>query len=243
MVWKLNSLPKNRKKRATLTAIMQSISQQFNEITVRIFHFNPIMVNTLVLHDHTKEALIVDPGNCQSYEDAQLKEYLDSHGLTVKKVVNTHPHIDHIAGNPWCKHTWPNVPLYLHEAGGPIYDKAAAYAYAFGLDVEKMPAIDCTLKEGETLSFGEQRLQVLYTPGHCDGSITLYDARNGFLICGDLLFEESVGRSDLPTGNGALLVEMIKTKILTLPNDTIIIPGHGELTTIAHEQLYNPFIQ
>ena len=222
---------------------MEGLTQQFQDVTVRTFHFNPIMVNTLVLHDASKEAIIVDPGNCQSYEDAQLQEYIDNHHLTVKHIINTHPHIDHIAGNPWCVQAWPSATLLMHEAGQPIYRMAHAYAVAFGLSVETMPPASSFLKEGDTLAFGQQRLQVLYTPGHCDGSITLYDQANGYLICGDLIFEESVGRSDLPTGNGDLLVEMIKNKVLCLPDETVIIPGHGFNTTVKHEKLYNPFIQ
>lgn len=231
------------KKKISLSAYMESLTLQFNDVTIRIFHFNPIMVNTLVLHDSTGEAIIVDPGNCQSYEDAQLREYIDNHHLTVKHIINTHPHIDHIAGNPWCMQQWTEADLLMHEAGQPIYQMAPSYAVAFGLMVEKMPAATGFLKEGETVSFGQQQLQVLYTPGHCDGSITLYDQTNGYLICGDLLFEESVGRSDLPTGNGPLLVEMVKTKIFTLPDETVIIPGHGFNTTVKHEKQYNPFIQ
>jgi glyoxylase-like metal-dependent hydrolase (beta-lactamase superfamily II) len=230
------------KRKTSLSAFMEGLTQPFNDVTVRIFHFNPIMVNTLVLHDATGEALIVDPGNCQSYEDAQLQKYIDSHHLTVKHIVNTHPHIDHIAGNPWCAQTWPNADLLMHEAGQSIYKMAHAYAAAFGLDVENMPPATGFLKEGDTVTFGHQQLQVLYTPGHCDGSITLYDTHNGYLICGDLIFEESVGRSDLPTGNGNLLVEMVKTKIFTLPDETVIIPGHGFNTTVKHEKQYNPFI-
>lgn len=221
---------------------MESLTQRFNDVTVRIFHFNPIMVNTLVLYDATGEAIIVDPGNCQSYEDAQLQEYVANNRLTVKSIVNTHPHIDHIAGNPWCAETWPDARLLMHEAGQSIYRMAHAYAVAFGLSVEAMPAATSFLKEGDVCSFGHQQLQVLYTPGHCDGSITLYDSANGYLICGDLLFEESVGRSDLPTGNGNLLVEMVQTKIFTLPEKTAILPGHGFLTTVEHEKKYNPFI-
>ncbi|MCR4964698.1 MAG: MBL fold metallo-hydrolase [Bacteroidales bacterium] len=231
------------KKKTTLSAFMEGLSQQFNDVTVRMFHFNPIMVNTLVLHDSTGEAIIVDPGNCQSYEDDQLKEYITHHQLTVKSIVNTHPHIDHIAGNPWCVETWPKARLLMHEAGQSIYNLAYAYAVAFGLNVESMPAATGFLKEGDTCTFGNQKLEVLYTPGHCDGSITLYDRNNGYLICGDLLFEESVGRSDLPTGNGDLLVEMVQKKIFTLPNETIIIPGHGPMTSVEHEKKYNPYIQ
>ena len=230
------------KKRISLTEFIQNLTQRFQTMTIRTFHFNPIQVNTLVLHDDTGEAIIVDPGNCQSFEDEQLKEYVETHHLTVKCIVNTHPHIDHIAGNNWCANHF-NAPVWCHEAGMRIYNKSYAYAIAFGLSVDKMPAPAKFLKEGDEIRFGDQCLSVLYTPGHCDGSICLYDATNKFLICGDVLFEGSVGRSDLPTGNHELLLQMIREKIFTLPDDTVIYPGHGLNTTVAYEKTHNPFLQ
>ena len=229
------------KKHISISEFMNALNQNMENINIRIFHFNPIQVNTLVLYDGTGEAILVDPGNCQSYEDAQLEEFVRQHNLTVKAIVNTHPHIDHIAGNNWCHRTF-DAPVWCHEAGMPIYNKSYAYAIAFGLSVDEMPQPAKYLHEGDEVRFGNQTLQVLYTPGHCDGSISLYDAANGYVICGDLLFEGSVGRSDLPTGNGRLLIEMIKTKILTLPDNTNIYPGHGGLTTVGDEKLYNPFL-
>ena len=211
-------------------------------MTIRTFHFNPIVVNTLVLHDETGEAVIVDPGNCHGYEDEQLREYVSTNQLTVKAIVNTHPHIDHIAGNQWCANEF-GAPVWCHEAGMPIYNKSYAYAMAFGMPVDKLPAPARFLHEGDEVRFGNQCLSVLYTPGHCDGSISLYHEREHFVICGDLLFEESIGRSDLPTVNAPLLLQMIRDKIFTLPDNTTIIPGHGDNTTVLHEKTHNPFLQ
>lgn len=230
------------KKHTTLKALLQRNKRTFKTMTIQTFHFNPIMVNTLVLHDETGEALIVDPGNCNSLEDARLAEYIEKNGLTVKAIVNTHPHIDHIAGNAWTVKQY-GAPLLCHEAGMPIYRKAHIYGAAFGLPVEKMPEPTRFLNEGDTVRFGHQALQVLYTPGHCDGSISLHDANNHLVICGDLLFEGSVGRADLPTGDMALLLDMVRTKILTLDGNTVIYPGHGDTTTVENEKLYNPFLQ
>ena len=230
------------KKRISLTDFIQNLTQTFQNMTIRTFHFNPIQVNTLVLHDETGEAIIVDPGNCQSYEDEQLKEYVETHHLTVKAIVNTHPHIDHSAGNSWCANQF-TVPVWCHEGGMRIYNKAYAYAIAFGVSVDDMPTPARFLKEGDEVRFGGPCLSVLYTPGHCDGSICLYDATNKVLICGDVLFEGSIGRSDLPTGNHELLLQMIREKILTLPDDTVIYPGHGPNTTISNEKTHNPFLQ
>ena len=226
------------KKKIALKDLLQRNKRIFNTMTVQTFHFNPIMVNTLVMHDETGEAIIVDPGNCNSLEDARLAEYIEKNNLTVKAIVNTHPHIDHIAGNAWCVQQY-GAPLLCHEAGMPIYRKAFAYGSLFGLPVEDMPEPTRFLHEGDIISFGNQSLQVLYTPGHCDGSISLHDPNNRLVICGDLLFEGSVGRADLPTGNMNLLLEMIRTKILALDRDTVIYPGHGAKTTIGRIKTRN----
>ena len=130
----------------------------------------------------------------------------------------------------------------MHEAGMPIYNKAFAYAAAFGLETEKMPAPDRFLQEGDVVTFGNQKLKVLYTPGHCDGSICLYSADNKLIITGDLIFELSVGRSDLPTGNEALLQQSIREKILPLPDEVTILSGHGGPTTVGRERRGNPYL-
>lgn len=208
---------------------------------IKTFHFNPIMVNTYLLSDETGEAVIVDPGNCQTYEDEQIREYVSAKNLKIKYIINTHPHIDHIAGNPWCMAEY-HPELLMHEAGMPIYNKAFAYAAAFGLETEKMPAPDRFLQEGDVVTFGNQQLKVLYTPGHCDGSICLYSADNNLIITGDLIFELSVGRSDLPTGNEALLQQSIREKILPLPDEVTILSGHGDPTTVGRERRGNPYL-
>lgn len=214
---------------------------KFVNMEIKTFHFNPLMVNTYILSDETGEAVIVDPGNSQSYEDEQIREYIAAKNLTIKYIINTHPHLDHIAGNPWCKKEF-GVDVMLHEAGMKEYNRAFAYAAVFGFDIEKMPDPDRFLNEGDEVTFGNQKLKVLYTPGHCAGSICLYSIENQVIFTGDLIFEQCVGRSDLPTGNGRLLIEMIKTKILTLPDETNIYPGHGGLTTVGNEKLYNPYL-
>ena len=214
---------------------------KFVNMEIKTFHFNPIMVNTYIVSDETGEAVIVDPGNCQTYEDAQIREYVASKNLKIKYLINTHPHIDHVAGNPWCVAEY-HPQVMMHEAGMKIYKKASAYAAAFGLEVEKMPDPDCYLQEGDEVTFGNQHLKVLYTPGHCDGSICLYSAENKVIFTGDLIFELCVGRSDLPTGNEVLLQQSIREKILTLDDDVTILSGHGDPTTVGRERNGNPFL-
>ena len=229
------------KKHKSLHELVGESKLKIVNMEIKTFHFNPIMVNTYVLSDETGEAVIVDPGNCQRYEDERIREYVASKKLKIKYIINTHPHIDHILGNPWCVAEY-HPELLMHEAGMPIYNKAFAYAAAFGLETEKMPAPDRFLQEGDVVNFGNQQLTVFYTPGHCNGSICLYSADNKLVLTGDLIFELSVGRSDLPTGNEALLLQSIHEKILTLDDDVTILSGHGDPTTVGRERKGNPFL-
>ena len=214
---------------------------KFVNMEIKTFHFNPLMVNTYILSDETKEAVIVDPGNCRFYEDAQIREYVADNKLEIKYIINTHPHLDHIAGNPWCK-TEYGAEILLHEEGMKEYNRAYAYATVFGFEIADMPAPDRHIQEGEILTFGNQKLKVLYTPGHCAGSVSLYHVENQIVFTGDLIFEQSVGRSDLPTGNGVQLIQSIREKILTLPDETTILSGHGDPTTVGHERKGNPYL-
>jgi len=214
---------------------------KFVNMEIRTFHFNPLMVNTYILSDETGEAVIVDPGNSQSYEDEQIREYVANKHLTIKYVINTHPHLDHIAGNPWCKEEY-NPVMLIHEAGMKEYNRAFAYAAVFGFEIGKMPDPDRYLQEDEVITFGNQKLKVLYTPGHCAGSVCLYSVENQVIFTGDLIFEQSVGRSDLPTGNEMELRQSIREKILPLPDEVTILSGHGDPTTVGRERKGNPYI-
>lgn len=230
------------KKKISLSQFMSDLTRNYNTMTIRTFHFNPLQVNTFVLHDETGDAIIIDPGNCNEHENRQLQDYILNHNLLVKYIINTHPHIDHVAGNPWCANEY-HVPVCLHEAGLPIYNQAYAYGAAFGLLVDNMPNPSMFLLEGEILHYGNQTLQVLYTPGHCDGSICLYDKTNKFVICGDLIFEGSIGRADLPTGDYDTLINAIRENILNLDDEVTLYPGHGGTTTVGNERQYNPYLR
>lgn len=210
---------------------------------VKVFVFNQIEVNTLVLYDDTKEAILIDPGMGSFIERQELANYISDNELTIKYIVNSHAHIDHVLGNGYCVDVY-KAPLLMHEAGLPIYDRSTAYGVAFGMECEKsdFPAPDRYLQEGDRICFGHQELQVLYTPGHADGSVCLYSPAAGCVIVGDVLFAGSIGRSDLPSGNHAILIESIKTKLMTLPETTVVYPGHGPNTTIGSEKRNNPFL-
>lgn len=244
----MSAMPKkvphfNREKsNVSIASYIQKLHNRFPTMNIRIFHFNPIQVNTYVLSDDDGEAVIVDPGNCEPRENEMLRAYITDHNLLVKYILSTHPHIDHILGNDWCVKEY-RVPLCMHAAGLSIYEQAFAYAAAFGIDAGSFPPPTLYLKDGDVMHYGCQRLQVLYTPGHCDGSITFYDPENRFVLCGDLIFENSIGRFDLPTGNENILLNTIKEKIMSLGDDVKIYPGHGDATTVGNERIHNPYLK
>ena len=215
-----------------------------SSLKIKVFNFNMIQVNTLVLYDDTKESVIIDPGMDNDLDRKLLSDFVNDNALKIKYIINTHPHIDHVLGNGYCVNSF-HVPLLMHEAGLPIYNRSIAYDAAFGMDCDKsdFPAPDRFIQEGERICFGNQELQVMYTPGHVDGSVCLYSSAAGCVIVGDVLFADSIGRSDLPTGNHAALIESIKGKLMTLPEATVVYPGHGPTTTIGSEKRDNPFLK
>lgn len=229
------------KRKVSLKELVGFQCYKTKEMTVKTFHFNPFQVNTYVLHDDTKEAIIIDPGNYYDYEHEQLLNYIDKEELAVQYVVNTHPHIDHVAGNKWCVEHF-NCPVYIHEKAMNIYHQSHIYCSVMGMDLEPCPEPTKLLQEGDILVFGKQSLKVFYTPGHADGSICLYDEVHQMVFVGDVLFAGSVGRTDFPSGSAPLLMQSIREKLLTLPDETTVFCGHEMTTTIGYERKYNPFI-
>ena len=202
-----------------------------NELNIKIFDFT---ANTLVCYDETKNGVIVDPGMNFKSEQKALLDFIKKENIVVKYIVNTHPHGDHTIGNAFCVKQF-KVPLAAHNAGlslynNPEYNNATEAKY------------DLLLSDGDSLTFGNQSWKVLYTPGHADGSICLYDEKNKLVIVGDVLFAGSIGRYDFPTGDFDQLMQSIDEKLLPLDDDVIVIPGHGETTTIGDEKANNPFL-
>lgn len=210
-------------------------------LQIKNFVFNFICVNTYLLYDATKEAIIIDPGNVAPEENQQLVDFVEKEKLNVKYIVNTHPHIDHVLGNDFCR-THFGAKLLMHKAGLPIYDNSFAYCIAFGIDHDKFPPADEFIAENDVIAFGKQQLAVIYTPGHADGSICLVHPTENLIFVGDVLFEGSIGRTDLPTGNSDVLISNISNKILTLPDDMVVYCGHGNSTTIGKEKQENPYL-
>lgn len=207
---------------------------------IKTFVFNAFQVNTYLIQNNSKEAIIIDPACFSDAEKEELKNYIEQKGLTVKLALNTHAHIDHILGNNFVKNTF-NCPLLAHKDSISYYKQAPSYASVFALDASDIGEPNGELIEGEDIAFGDLKLKIFYTPGHAEGSVCIYISEEKTLFCGDVLFQGGIGRTDLPGGNHELLLEIIATKLFTLPPETIVFPGHGSSTTIEEESRNNPF--
>jgi len=211
-------------------------------ITVKSFVFNELEVNGFVVFDETQHCIIVDPGCNTSRQCDQLEEFIARQSLTPVYIVNTHGHFDHIFGNAWAKNRY-SCPLLIHQADLPLVEQADKYAGIFGFNINRPPVPDRFIGHGESLTFGNSQLEILHVPGHSPGSIVLYSLSDSFMICGDVLFRGSIGRTDLLGGDYDLLIRGIREKLMTLPRDTVVWPGHGPKTTIGHEYDTNPFLR
>ncbi len=208
---------------------------------IKIFVFSPFQVNTVLLYDESRQCVIIDPACYEKKEEEILVDYVIDNGLTVKMVLNTHCHIDHIFGNNFLTNEF-NIPLKAHNDSLLFIEKAKEFAEAFGFEVNEQVTPQYFLKEGDIIKFGNQELEVIYTPGHADGSICFYQRKDGFLLCGDVLFKSGIGRTDLPTGDYDKLIKNINDKLMVLPDDVVVYPGHGPETTIGEEKRNNPFL-
>jgi hydroxyacylglutathione hydrolase len=204
--------------------------------------FNSFGVNTYVLSDATGSCLIVDPACQDKREESELLGFITDNHLNPVGMVNTHFHIDHIIGNTFICNTF-NLKPRCHKNCKMFWNTAVEFGSIFGIKVENLIIPNDFIDEGESIAFGGSSLQVLFTPGHADGSVCLVNHAERYVISGDVLFRDSIGRTDLPTGNFDLLYQSIINKLFTLPDDYTVYPGHGPETTIGYEKLNNPFLQ
>jgi len=195
--------------------------------------------NCSVIGDEvTRDAIVIDPGD----DIADIVAILDRHLLRVKMIVITHAHIDHIGGAAKLR-ALTGAPVYMNEADSVLAENLAMQASWLGVETPENPGIDTAAKEGDVLTAGTIVAQVLETPGHTPGSVSLYIPAEKKLIAGDTLFRGSVGRTDLPGGNTAEIAKSIRGKLYTLPEDTVVVPGHGDETTVGREKRLNPFVR
>jgi len=211
-------------------------------IKVKVFTFNLFSENTIVLwDDETKESAVIDPGNSTPDEDRLLAEFINTTNLSDKYLINTHCHIDHILGCRFIKEKY-NPVYYAPEKDIPLLEHASDQAQMFNITISVPPKPDELITEKTGLYLGKSKLSFLFTPGHTPGEYCIYLELEKICITGDVLFNESIGRTDLWGGDYNNLINSIKSKLFVLPDDITIYPGHGEESTIGHEKQYNPFI-
>jgi hydroxyacylglutathione hydrolase len=210
--------------------------------TIHSFVFSPLAENTYLLYNDLKECIIVDPGCYFPGERKALSDYISSRGITPKYLLNTHCHLDHIFGNQFVIQTY-SIPLYVHPDEQVVLENAPLAAQRWNLPFDNYSGPLHFLREGDTVGLGEDMLKVISAPGHSPGHVCFYCEQQDFLIGGDVLFRNSIGRTDLPGGNFDTLINSIRIKLFTLPDKTTVYSGHGEPTTIGFEKKSNPFLK
>ena len=196
----------------------------------------------MVYHRETREAIIFDPGCFTPAEEQGLVKALDAEGLKPVKLINTHCHFDHVFGNAFVKDKY-GLELGIHELEVPVLEMAPVVVNMYGMPpMQASPPADYFIDEGDVIELGDARLEVLLCPGHSPGSLCFYNRGEGYIIAGDVLFHRSIGRTDLPGGDHKTLLKSIRRKLLPLPDEVRVYPGHGEATTIGEERRENPFL-
>ncbi len=211
-------------------------------MNIQSFVFNPFYENTYVLWDDTQEAIIVDPGCYEKYEQEELLGFIRLKKLEVKLILNTHCHIDHVLGNYWATEAF-KCPLWIPENELSSFKAVTTYAPNWGVTRYTEAEVNQLVKEFDNIQFGNVMLTAIEAPGHSPGHLVYYWPKGHILVGGDVLFKGSIGRTDLPGGNHDLLLQNIREKIYTLPGETVVYPGHGPSTTVEFERKSNPFVR
>jgi glyoxylase-like metal-dependent hydrolase (beta-lactamase superfamily II) len=209
---------------------------------LKYFEFNPFAENTWIVYDDSGACAIFDPG-CYTVEECRaLRAFIEENGLKPARLILTHAHLDHVFGARFVQDTW-QLPLEVHQNELPLLERFQDVCRMYGIPgAQTPPEPDVFLNPGDLITFGNTRLEALYTPGHSPGSLSFYNRSEGYVLAGDVLFMESIGRTDLPGGDHDTLIESIRRELFSLPDETIVYPGHGPATTIRHEKAYNPFL-
>ena len=210
-------------------------------ITLKAFVFNSFQENTYVLSDPSGNCVIVDPGMADEDEQKMISDYIRESKLSPEAVINTHCHADHVPGVKFITDTY-KVPFYFHQEETELLEHVEEYGAFFGLSVVPPPPPSRYLEDDEAFRFGQSELKLFHVPGHSPGSLAIYSQEDKFVITGDVLFRSSIGRTDLPGGDYATIIRSIQEKLMTLPGDTQVYPGHGPSTTIGTEHDTNPFL-
>lgn len=214
-------------------------------LKVKQFVFNPFGVNTFVISDSdTSEAMVIDPGMTSAHEQKLFDDYIAANNLRITQIVNTHLHLDHCFGYNYVRNKY-GVKVAAHADDAPLGASLQRQAAQFGMMwPDNTPvSIDVPLKDGDKITLGAYTFTVLHVPGHSPGGIALYCPEGKLAIVGDSIFRGAIGRTDLPGGNHATLIASLKNKILTMPDDTNLLPGHDQFTTVAQEKAHNPYLK
>ena len=211
-------------------------------LKVKSFVFSPIQENTYLLYNEFNECLIIDPGCYFPEEQDKLKAFIAKSNLKPWMLLNTHCHLDHVFGNKFVAETY-KLTLQLHEKEKLLLDYAPTSGLMYNMPFDNYAGDYIYLKEGDIVKLGEDELKVIEAPGHSPGHICFYCAKQNFIISGDVLFNRSIGRTDLPGGDHEILLKNIREKLFVLPDETVVYSGHGAVTTIGEEKKYNPFLQ
>ena len=210
-------------------------------ISIKKFTFKPVQENTFIVYDETGECTIIDAGCYFDYERQELDKFIIEKQLKPVRLINTHCHFDHIMGITHCRAKY-HLPFETHPDEEVLVERAVDHGDRFGIPVEPIDAPDSYFREGDQITFGNSYLEVIEAPGHSPGGVVFYNPEQKILIAGDVLFYGSIGRTDLPGGSFEQLTGNIKTKLLILPEETVVYCGHGPETTIGFEKKNNPFL-
>lgn len=210
--------------------------------SVTCLTLNPLQENTYIVANSDGDAILFDPGCYDKVEEDQLFDLVRAQDLSIVEVINTHCHLDHVFGNRAVVEHF-SCPLRIHRDELEMLNACPVVAQSYGMQCAPSPAPSGFLAEGDVVDLGDARFTVLFTPGHSPASICLYNEKENYVIAGDVLFRDSIGRYDLPGGNQDVLYKSIRTQLYVLPDETIIYPGHGPQTTIGYEKKNNPFVR
>lgn len=204
--------------------------------------FNPFQENTYLVYDDTGDCVIFDPGCYENHEKEALVRKIEELGLHPVRLINTHCHIDHVFGNRFIADRY-ELPLEIHRGEVPVLEAVEQSAMFFGIPYpEPSPKAEKFIEGGDAVCFGDTQLEAILTPGHSPASLSFYCAEDAFVIAGDVLFQGSIGRTDLPGGDFNTLINSIRTKLFPLGDAVTVYPGHGPETTVGAERNGNPFL-
>ena len=208
---------------------------------IKTFLVNPFQQNTYLVYDQTKEAILIDCGCFSKAEQNLVVQFIDDNKLVLKRLINTHLHLDHQFGNKFIFEKY-GIKAEANVEDEFLLKSVSSQAASFGIKAEDAIPLGAYINEGDVIMFGDSSFVAIHVPGHCPGHLAFYSAESKALFAGDVLFRGSIGRTDLPKGDYATLIKSITEKLLVLPEDTVVYSGHGPTSTIGYEKVNNPYL-